>query len=330
VIKINLPNYFTLNCVKQFFLKSDLSCLDHSELIFPETFTISPLGLVVFAAWGQRMSKNKIKIQYKGKKNATYINYMQRMHLFDFLKLEGFKNPKVTEKAEEGKFITIRKIVNQNDIDNIVKEIDPLLHLGDADKSGVVRYCISEILRNVIEHAQTEDGGFFCIQTYKTKKGLKVSFAVADCGIGFNGSFRMTDTNEALRQALHAGVSATSLKPATDEAIYRNYNNDNAGAGLFFSRAIAKASEGLFFAWSGDRSYKSSNKDCATLKTKIHTDAFNDKHTIFSTPAWQGTVIAMDILVDKIKDKDKLFAWIRKNFSDKKERKNIDSEIKFT
>lgn len=249
---------------------------------------------------------------------------MCRMHLFDFLEFENFTPPYVQEMAEEGRFIPLKNIRNQIEIDKIITDIDPLLHFNSASRSRITRHCISEILRNVVEHAHANDGAFFCVQLYKTAKDRKVSFCVADCGIGLRGSFgaSVKDNTEALRKSLEAGISASTYKGSpTDEEVFRSIGADNAGAGLFFTRAIAKISSGPFLAWSGKNCYRS----VGTMdeeRWEISHDAFEDPHRFFNNiPDWNGTVIAIDIFVDKIRNASGLFKWIGEKFyqPDKKE-----------
>lgn len=319
---IKFPYFLTVQQIRRFVENNNFSFSEDVVLEFPPRFTISPIGLAILAAWGDEMNFYNRKIFLKNKENCAHFQYMNRMHLFNFLRIEEFNTPNIKEKAAYGKFIAIKKIKTQKDLDGILLNIYPILHLKDYQKAETLKFCLSEILRNVLEHAQfktREVAAFCCVQLYDTKKGRKISISVADCGRGIKKTFEEAKnkkfTNKvALKMALTPSVSAGTI--------------ENAGAGLFFTRAIAKASGGKFFIWSGEDVFVGSGKK--DNRFEIYHDPFKDPHILIKTPKWFGTVVALEILVDEIQDKDRLFKWIGENFNTESSANFDESIVNFT
>jgi len=103
---------------------------------------------------------------------------------------------------------------------------------------------------------------------------------------------------------------------------------DNAGAGLFFTRAIAKVTGGYFVLFSGDGLFRI-RRLRKQEKPLIFHDAFVDRRNNFWTLSWSwpGTVAAMEILTQNIPNFPKFFHAIREQLPAKK---TAAGRIKFT
>lgn len=102
---------------------------------------------------------------------------------------------------------------------------------GDNESSQIlVSYCFKEIIRNVFEHAQTDE----CVLMAQYWGGSKneIEIAIADSGIGIHGSlanvFDNIDTHELLKISLQPGVSRNMHESEDPDNPYQN-----SGFGLY-------------------------------------------------------------------------------------------------
>ena len=169
--------------------------------------------------------------------------------------------------------------------------IIPLFHLS-AKSSRILSYIVGELIRNVLEHSCSKHGAVVVAQYYKDSN--RICFAICDTGIGLWKSLSLwapkTD-KEAIRLALTPGVSGTTLKEGG--------TSENAGAGLFFTRAIVKITRGNFVIYSGNSEYTLLKQRPDLVKTKIFADPF-DEHCSYteSAPRFDGTLVAVDLKLD--------------------------------
>ena len=100
----------------------------------------------------------------------------------------------------------------------------------DRTSVAAVEWSLSEIMDNVVSHAESPVGGF--VQATIFRGSNRVEFIVADAGIGIPASMKMRDA-DALMQAIAEGTTRDQLR--------------NAGNGLFGSyRVAALSAEGQF------------------------------------------------------------------------------------
>jgi anti-sigma regulatory factor (Ser/Thr protein kinase) len=97
-----------------------------------------------------------------------------------------------------------------------------------------IKYVITELVRNVLEHAVSPVGAMVCAQYFS--KTERLSLGVADFGVGIResiGTFHHAPTDlEAIHLALRPGVTGATARLGG--------NAQNAGAGLFFTKSIAR------------------------------------------------------------------------------------------
>lgn len=140
-------------------------------------------------------------------------------------------------------------------LENKAKEISDVLTRNDnKELNQVLTYCIREILRNIIEHSNTDSFGF-CAQYFPSKN--KVSFAVLDRGIGIkkslseNPNLTINNDLEAIRQSLKPGVSGKvydgKIKSETSKWI-DSETWINSGFGLYMTSNICKKGGDFFIA----------------------------------------------------------------------------------
>jgi anti-sigma regulatory factor (Ser/Thr protein kinase) len=268
----------------------------------PRWMHTEPFALAMAAAWGARYRAQGLEISLK---NLTpRAKYAARMKLFEHLGVDpGFV---IQEHEEAGRFVPIRNVRTTADIRSVIADVSVLLHLdNDQEALAAVQYCVSELLRNVLEHSNSPDGGFVCAHFYAKSSPRRVSIGIADCGQGIAAHLATTypdvrgDDEQALALAMLPGI--TGARPG----LYGT--SENAGAGLFITRCIAKGSGGYFFLMSGGAAYRLRRSRTA----KILVDPLEENHDLWhARSSWQGTVVSMEIPIDHIADFQEYFTLI--------------------
>jgi len=142
----------------------------------------------------------------------------------------------------------INSILTQKILDN-AKNLSPE---EKEDLSEYLEYMISEMMGNVISHAQSIHGGFVTAQYYPKEK--KVQVVIIDGGVGFlstlSKQFDVKNEGEAIQKALEKEITGSNK--------YSAYNNapEHAGLGLFFLSSILEATQGKFTIISNHTVFK--------------------------------------------------------------------------
>lgn len=115
---------------------------------------------------------------------------------------------------------------------------------------AAIEWSINEITDNVINHSESQTGGFVQLTTF-SKQQRRVEYAVCDAGIGIPSSLRqshpeLTSDTDALDRAIREGVTR-------DKKI-------GQGNGLFGSFEISRVSEGYFEVHSGHARLRQNKK----------------------------------------------------------------------
>jgi anti-sigma regulatory factor (Ser/Thr protein kinase) len=325
---LEIPNDASIHTLKNF-LSVNASLFESSSpaklRLHPTWAYMDPLALSMTAAWGGWCQRSGLKMQIDNMA-GTHINYAARMRLFQHLGVPCTVN--LEEHEEAGRFVPITQVKTSSDLETVIANVSALLHL-DREPNGLaaVRYCVSELIRNVQEHSSSPEGAYVCAQRY-SKDIKRVTIAVADCGSGISQHLgreypqALTDSRAALQLAMRPGITGAP------RGMYGA--PDNAGAGLFITRAISKATGGYFVLVSGDAAFRlrrPRKKEGSQLQ--LFLDAYDDPRADMwklSHP-WQGTVAAVEIFTEEIPNFPSLFQWIRKQLPAKK---TAAGKIKFT
>lgn len=259
------------------------------------------------AAWGTwaRREGYELRAENLGRKTA----YAGRMRLYEVLGIDF--DPGLEEHEESGRFLPLTQVRDSGSVRRVIADISALLHLDDDPETlSAVQYCVSELLRNVLEHSGSPDGAFICAHRYITSEPHRVTIAVADCGQGIAAhlahAYPAASTDDALALRL-------AMRPGVTGARAGQYGTpDNAGAGLFITRCIAKGSGGYFFLASGKAAYRLRRARNDDEMVELEFDAFDERrHDIYrSTGGWMGTVVSVEIRTEKIADYNGFFQWI--------------------
>ncbi len=235
------------------------------------------------------------------------LPYLIRMGLFDYLNLSPGKS--ITPHEAAGRFIPLKRVRTADDLSRFIVDMIPLLHASPVEVEPV-RYVISELVRNVLEHACSEGGAFIAAQYFKQSNTLGIG--VCDSGIGIRESLARHHSapthSAAIYKALVPGVTGTTSR--LGGTAY------NAGAGLFFTKSIAAASRNFFAVYSGDALFKLLPIPPGQ-PIMLFGDAHKDRHTMESSlPTWKGTLIGIDISLSKGTTFAALMDLIRKVFGE--------------
>jgi anti-sigma regulatory factor (Ser/Thr protein kinase) len=234
---------------------------------------------------------------------ATSKHYFERMGLFKILGIDS--GIKITSHESAGRFIPLQIITNSQNLDDFIREMIPMLHLNPK-QAEPIKYIISELVRNVFEHASSPDGAIVCAQYYKKSNTIRIG--VVDTGVGIKHTlerfYHPKDDLHALALALTPGITGTTTKIGGTEA--------NAGAGLFFIKSLAKMSRDFFMIYSGKAMYKLL-KNPKNKQVKLISDPLKDHFSSETNlPFWKGTVVAIDLCLNNTFNFNELLDLIRK------------------
>jgi hypothetical protein len=304
-----IPNSASLHTARSFISRNSPFRRTGSEAVLelhPKWIHVEPVALTMVAAWGAwcRREGYSVRVENLGAQAA----YLARMKLLDHLGVTY--DPGIEEHEEAGRFLPIRRVLSAGDVRSVIGDISALLHLQeDPESLSAVQYCVSELIRNVLEHSRSPDGAFVAAHRYTKKEPHRVTLAVADCGAGIAGHLaqafpELDDDTEALGLAMQPGVTGAVAGPYGTP--------DNAGAGLYITRCISKGTGGYFFLMSGDAGYRLRRARNDDEMTALFADPYAEpRHDLWNfRSGWPGTVVSVEIRTEKIGDYDGFFQWI--------------------
>lgn len=298
-MKIHLPNSAFLGNIDPFLRMFDPSDPDILEITANKQWISEhPLVLTMIAALGQTSPK-KIKCEILEAKSK---HYFERMGLFKMLKIDS--GISITEHDSSGRFIPLTQILNSSSLSIFITEMIPLLHL-DQKYVEPIRYIISELVRNVLEHAESSIGAFVAAQYYPKSNTIRIG--ICDAGVGIKKTIqrfhKASNDLSTIKLALTPGITGTTHKEGGTE--------QNAGAGLFFVKSIAAVNGDFFGIYSGQAFYKLLRQKKDT-KNILNADPFNDRHSAENNyPYWQGVAIGIDMKLDEHEKFTSLLEYIR-------------------
>lgn len=298
-MRIHLPNSAFLGNIDSFLRRFDSSSPGRLEITANKKWiSIHPAVLAMTTALGLTVGPKNIHCE---KLEAASKHYLERMGLFKLLDIKS--GIEITEHEPAGRFIPLTKITNSGALSKFITDMIPLLHLK-PEQASPIKYILSELVRNVLEHAHAKNGAIVAAQYYKKSNTIRIG--IADTGLGIkktiNQSHFATTDLEAIGLALTPGITGTTRRLGGTE--------QNAGAGLFFIKSIAKVNRDFFLIYSGNAVYKLLKSKPG--KIRLYADPFKDRHSAGEDfPFWQGTVVGIDINLDETKEFSLLLDLIR-------------------
>jgi len=289
-MKIYLSNQGNLRNFRSFVQITDLTHPSTLEISTHDKWlTVHPANLVLTAALALKVGKKNTQIVGTVPNAGRYLDRMGLYHL------TNTPSPFVYHKKEEaGRFVPIQVIKTATDQSRFITDMIPLLHLSEKN-ALVVKYVIGELVRNVLEHSFATQGAVVAAQYYK--KTNRVSLGICDTGIGvwksMNAAWHPKNDLEAIKLAMTPGITGTTHKEGGTA--------ENAGAGLFFIKSIAKITRNYFVIYSGKAAYTLlKHKKRVKTMPRLYADPNQDPHNQTNTAAnFHGTLVAVDISLEE-------------------------------
>jgi len=301
---IHLPNSAFLGNIDPFLREFDTSDQDKLEITANKKWiSVHPVILSMVAALGQTVKPANISCE---KLEATSKHYLERMGLLKFL---GIKSGiTITEHESAGRFIPITRINDSSTLTRFITEMTPLLHL-EPRHAEPIKYIVSELVRNVLEHASAKQGAVLSAQYFQKSNTIRIG--IADTGVGIkqtiSNAYAVKNDLEAINLALTPGVTGTTSREGGTEY--------NAGAGLFFIKSIANVNRDFFMIYSGHAMYKLLKRK-PNSRINLFANPFEDRHSKKDNlPFWQGTVVGIDISLNATKEFSALLDLIKDTYT---------------
>jgi anti-sigma regulatory factor (Ser/Thr protein kinase) len=286
-MRIRVPNSAFLGNIEAFVRGLDTTPGGLEVTLNERWVAVHPLVLAMVGVAGARARRLGQDVRVAATP-ARSLPYLIRMGLYDQL---GVSPPtEVVAHEAAGRFIPLSQIRTNDELAAFIIDMIPLLHA--PAESGPIKYVVSELVRNVLEHSRSIDGAFVCAQYFATS--CRLSVGVADLGRGIRSSLAehhvVRSDLDAIHLAMQPGITGTSPNFGGNEY--------NAGAGLFFTKSMARASRNFFVVYSGDALFKLL-KGPETGERVLYADPVRDLATRHSGLArWEGTAIGIDLAVD--------------------------------
>lgn len=286
-MQIHLPNSAFLGNFQAFARSLDLTNPDELHLSANVSWiSVHPAVLAMIAALAKTVPTSKIRCEPFVAKSS---HYFERMGLFKFLGTDS--GMAIVEHDATGRFVPLTQVKTSGELSQLLAEMIPLLHLQPS-YAEPIKYIMSELVRNVLEHSGSPNGAFVAAQYYKKSNAIRIG--IADAGKGIRAAITQShpafDDLEAIKLALTPGITGTTSREGGTEY--------NAGAGLFFIKSMATVSRDFFIIYSGNAFYKLL-KSRSSKRLQLHADPFKDRHTkLQDLPKWPGTVVGIDMVLD--------------------------------
>jgi anti-sigma regulatory factor (Ser/Thr protein kinase) len=303
-MKVHLPHGAFLGNIDQFIQGFDSTEPEKLVITAADKWLwVHPMVLSMVASLALKLNKENIICQ---KITARSGHYLERMGLFNFLGIKS--GMEISEHDPSGRFIPLTQIKNSDQLTRFITDMIPMLHLGPKQVEPIL-YIVSELVRNVLEHAETKDGAIICAQYFKKSNTIRIG--IVDTGIGIRKSLSRYHPTvgdiDAIKQSLIPGVTGTTSREGGTAL--------NMGAGLFFIKSIAYTNRDFFVIYSGTGMYKLLKRN-PKEELVLHANPTIDRHSERENlPKWSGTVIGIDISLDSTGEFNALLSLLREVYS---------------
>jgi len=307
MIQVKLPQ--NLSLINALNFCNRLWELDHSdeyEFNFVNLELIEPFTMAYVANELKRFRDTKPKSKFSAL-NHKDKSYAAHMGFFRAFGLKYGNEPGEASGSSTYLPLTILNVEDlqkeaadsYNHVGNVIEEKSAqiakiLTRQEEGDLVDTLTFSIREILRNVIEHSNS-DVIEYCAQYWPTK--YLVEFAVLDTGSGImhglstNPYLNIHDERDALHLAMLPGVSGKMYKGVKK----RRYDEwQNSGFGLYMTSRICR-NGGSFFIASNDKSILLDSTSKQDLECK-----------------YKGTALRLRIDTSKISTYSEMLAQYRK------------------
>lgn len=225
---------------------------------FKEKIYLTPSGALLVALALKNLNESS-SIELTGIESNSYAKTMRFFNTID--SEYGCNNNKKT-----GRYIPITrysekdirtnefqdlKIDKNTNIERIALDLSKILLQQDEEVIGegekALSYILREVLRNIPEHAKTNDM-WICAQYWEKERRVEV--AIADEGIGIFESIR-SNMNYVSDVKSNEGALEYVLYPGVSESFTKNKKKelgewDNSGFGLYVIKRLCEETGGIF------------------------------------------------------------------------------------
>lgn len=198
------------------------------------------------------------------------------------------------------------RVIPQERIPEIAKTLaERLLQQDSGNLFTAVVFSFQEIIRNVIEHSESDSFGYCAQRWLKGPNEGVVELAFMDRGIGLrtslqkNPKLEVGDDREAIKSALMPGISGTRPNPAGSNARWAN-----SGFGLYMTSRLC-SEKGNFFICSGstglhyrvgvENEYFDTNYSGTLIRMRINTRELGNADALLRKYSDEGETIAYSI-----------------------------------
>ncbi|MBD2198563.1 MULTISPECIES: STAS-like domain-containing protein [Calothrix] len=207
------------------------------------------LSLFVLYVWHLRTNGCKVKFYYDN------VDKWQSKGASKMWRMMGANGLFYVFESPEDNFIShnskpLFAIRNSLDFRTALEKAESYTHGFDVEYEKTLRYVLSELLYNTLEHGHNPDiPSIIQFSWYREKD--EISFIIADLGIGIKKHLRQVypeidDNVSAIKKALKPQVSGTFFKNNPYQA------KNNAGIGLYISSNIIRKLHADMHIVSGD------------------------------------------------------------------------------
>lgn len=295
-MRVTLPNRAYLADLERF----TRECINDESTDFTldltqGAFSLHPLVLCMIAAMGSRAIRDGGSVRVVNEQNTAPIRYLERMRLFSTIGVESGLS--VAEHEPAGRFIPVTEVTTSAQLGEFLTDFVPLLHAA-PEEAVTVRYVLSELVRNTLEHSGPPHVAFVAAQVIRSGRLL---LGVSDSGVGIRQTINRYHVagsdRAAIARAFEPGISGATPKFGGNE--------NNGGAGLFFMKSMAVVARTHMVAVSGDSMMKLRYQ----LEGRPLNASLRDDRVYWRDLAvpFKGTAIGIDIQINEsIKFKDLL------------------------
>jgi STAS-like domain of unknown function (DUF4325) len=215
---------------------------ESQALFFPQKANIHCSALTFLCAWGRQQHRAGHRLLFRGNE-ATQQN-LARLGLQEHL---GLAYEKRRRQREVEHFVPLRLILNEQDIVLPAQAIHDLIrhHFENAtDFLPAVDWAVSEILDNVLRHADATEPGAIYAEYFPREHRLDI--AICDLGRGIYASL-----GEAMALWSHGHAVTTALRRGVTRS-----EDIGQGNGLAGVLEIVTKNHGGMLLWTGDVVYR--------------------------------------------------------------------------
>ena len=267
----------------------------------PSWCHMQPWVLAALGAWGLEATDIGMDVDCENDARALYA---WRFGLTPMLGRQLIRP--LAEHEEAGRFIPLKQVSSTADLQALIADVGPLLHLSDEPEQAMaIQYVVSEMVRNVLEHSRSGYGAIVAAQYYRGQNGGRryVSIGVADTGVGV---LRTISRNYPGVRSDEDAV-LTAIQPGTTGAFGALYGpTENGGVGLFVTRSLAAASDGYFALASGESMFRTSRARQQRL----------DNDLVFPISPYPGTIVCVEIGLEREIDIGEFLSQTRSRYGE--------------